>query len=286
MRLLQFWLASTKNSTAKIETLRHCDSTSFTVKNWQRLYYDQRQVYFRRFDIFFASHSARGAAGVCIVQRSTCGRNKTPLGYNLVWTAGFPKCPSSLLVSVVYCRRWTGGRHRVIVVLYFTKKKNQQQQQNVSDSSNRKLIINTRIDRMWKLCVLALSLASVRAQDDLDSVREMYKDDVFEIWKQPAGTTATPVEATTQAGAPFIIEGSGCICVEYYNCDPETNTTFTDGKVDGFGKIDIRFVGNCTHLNLERGSIRFSMTLHRYWLLHNGLFIYEISSCLVIINWN
>lgn len=38
--------------------------------------------------------------------------------------------------------------------------------------------------------------------------------------------------------------GVRCTCVPYYLCDPSTNTIRTDGALDGFGVIDIRFNPN------------------------------------------
>lgn len=57
--------------------------------------------------------------------------------------------------------------------------------------------------------------------------------------------TPEPFVEPTQQPTTIVKEnGEKCTCVPYYLCNPETNSTFTDGALDGLGQIDIRFGEN------------------------------------------
>lgn len=61
------------------------------------------------------------------------------------------------------------------------------------------------------------------------------------------GVIVTPepfVEPTQEPQTILKANGFICTCVPYYLCNPETNSTFTDGALDGLGRIDIRFGEN------------------------------------------
>lgn len=81
--------------------------------------------------------------------------------------------------------------------------------------------------------LLLIAASSTLAQIDPNVIEEIFG---------PPPTLST----TTVAGAPIFMGGDGmgsgdCICVPYHNCD-SNKVIKLDGKEDGFGIIDIRFV--------------------------------------------
>lgn len=77
------------------------------------------------------------------------------------------------------------------------------------------------------------------AQNTDEDVRDQFKDVITELWGTPNTTNATP-RPTGGSGTSWLGGTDKCVCVPYYNCDPDTNKIIRDGSVDGFGKIDIR----------------------------------------------
>lgn len=81
--------------------------------------------------------------------------------------------------------------------------------------------------------LLLIAASSTLAQIDPNVIEEIFG---------PPPTLST----TTVAGAPIFMGSDGmgsgdCICVPYHNCD-SNKVIKLDGKEDGFGIIDIRFV--------------------------------------------
>lgn len=109
-----------------------------------------------------------------------------------------------------------------------------------------------------KIQIIAIVLfvcISVRSQEDnlTDLINGIFTDTSSTTTRRPQqsnrgfGVIVTPepfVEPTQQPTTIIRDNGVRCICVPYYLCDPETNSTYTDGSLDGFGQIDIRFGEN------------------------------------------
>lgn len=53
--------------------------------------------------------------------------------------------------------------------------------------------------------------------------------------------TPEPVVDPTSEPIQMVVDGERCVCVPYYLCNADTNTIQTDGSIDGFGQIDIRW---------------------------------------------
>lgn len=110
--------------------------------------------------------------------------------------------------------------------------------------------------QIFAVLVVFLS-ASVKSQDLTDIVNGIFNITTEAPTPRPQqtnrgfGVIVTPepfVESTMFPQTLVKDNGVKCTCVPYYLCDPETNTTFTDGSIDGFGRIDIRFgESECQH---------------------------------------
>uniref|UniRef100_A0A7G3ADZ2 Phenoloxidase-activating factor 2 n=1 Tax=Lutzomyia longipalpis TaxID=7200 RepID=A0A7G3ADZ2_LUTLO len=112
--------------------------------------------------------------------------------------------------------------------------------------------------RSLRACLLVLLVGSGCCQDSLnDRVQSVFgtggtpgrpasPGNATSTLSQTGGfgeiVTPEPIVEPTQT--PQILttdSGEQCKCVPYYLCDPTTKSTRTDGQLDGFGIIDIRF---------------------------------------------
>lgn len=98
-----------------------------------------------------------------------------------------------------------------------------------------------------------MSCAYVNSQENLNLtslIDEIFTDPTTTRPQQlnrGFGVVVTPepfVEPTQEPQTIVKANGEKCVCVPYYLCNPETNSTFTDGALDGLGRIDIRFGEN------------------------------------------
>lgn len=95
-------------------------------------------------------------------------------------------------------------------------------------------------------CFVVFALAAFVASqgDDLDP----------DLLKEIFGTPLENITVVPTTGPTTIVDdetGDSCVCVPYYLCEPAGNTVSTDGKYDGFGKIDIRFKPESCQVSIE-----------------------------------